>query len=180
LYLGLCVDEVRREIGFRPLVGQIRRNAAVRGYSFDLSDDEIAEICARPCAYCNAAPSMKIKDYVYNGIDRVDPSRGYARDNVVPCCKTCNIAKNTMSRDEFFAWVDSVHRYSFKRIENSREANPGDHVPAGLVSHTSQRRSPTRMVSGASASRAKASDHSGPQPSTQTRFDASGVKLPSA
>ena len=43
--------------------------------------------------------------FIYNGIDRLDPTRGYIAKNVVPCCKTCNVAKLRMSREEFLNWV---------------------------------------------------------------------------
>ena len=48
-----------------------------------------------------------------NGIDRVDSSKGYVEDNVVSCCKYCNTAKNTMSRDEFFKWIKRVYEYNY-------------------------------------------------------------------
>jgi len=35
------------------------------------------------------------------GIDRWDNSQGYLADNVVPCCKDCNRAKNTRTPREF-------------------------------------------------------------------------------
>lgn len=47
--------------------------------------------------------------FTYNGLDRVDPSRGYATDNVVPACIVCNRAKADMSREEFHAWVGRVY-----------------------------------------------------------------------
>jgi hypothetical protein len=49
-------------------------------------------------------------DYVYNGIDRLDSSRGYEMGNVVPCCKQCNWAKNDIPYDEFLDWIKRVHR----------------------------------------------------------------------
>jgi len=35
------------------------------------------------------------------GLDRWDNSRGYFADNVVPCCKDCNRAKNTRTPRAF-------------------------------------------------------------------------------
>jgi hypothetical protein len=43
--------------------------------------------------------------FIYSGIDRIDPTHGYISDNVVPCCRTCNVAKLKMTRDEFLAWA---------------------------------------------------------------------------
>jgi hypothetical protein len=84
----------------------------VRGLAFDLTDDVIEELCRRPCAYCGISPATEINGYIYNGIDRIDPSIGYLAGNVAPCCKYCNVAKRTMNRDEFFAWVEQVYFYS--------------------------------------------------------------------
>jgi 5-methylcytosine-specific restriction endonuclease McrA len=41
----------------------------------------------------------------YNGLDRVDSAGIYEVDNVVPCCRDCNLAKNTMSHTEFCTWA---------------------------------------------------------------------------
>ena len=51
-------------------------------------------------------------DYTYNGIDRVDNTRGYTLDNVVPCCFKCNRAKDTMTKEEFLEWVGRVATHS--------------------------------------------------------------------
>lgn len=44
-----------------------------------------------------------------NGIDRVDNDKGYVPGNVSPCCWVCNIAKGTMSLDE---WAEMVKLWS--------------------------------------------------------------------
>lgn len=36
-----------------------------------------------------------------NGIDRIDSSKGYIKDNIASCCYACNLAKNKFNRDEF-------------------------------------------------------------------------------
>lgn len=59
--------------------------------------------------------------YIYNGLDRLDNSMGYCKDNVVSCCKTCNRAKWTMNKEPFIAWVKRGHEHlrqsSLKLIE---------------------------------------------------------------
>ncbi len=42
---------------------------------------------SKPCYYCNDAGDD-------HGIDRIDSSRGYERDNVVSCCSACNKMKS--------------------------------------------------------------------------------------
>ena len=44
-------------------------------------------------------------DFIYSGIDRKDNEIGYTLKNCVPCCIICNRAKNSLSFDEFLAWI---------------------------------------------------------------------------
>ena len=48
----------------------------------------------------------------YNGIDRVNPALGYVEDNVVTCCKICNIAKHDLRLEEFLAWIEKLKRHN--------------------------------------------------------------------
>ena len=79
-----------------------------------LTEDQFFEISQRSCFYCGIPPSQIRKspsgtgDFVYNGIDRIDSSKGYFMDNVVTCCRTCNIAKNDMTVAEFSTWVKRI------------------------------------------------------------------------
>ena len=56
-------------------------------------------------------PANAIGGFRYNGIDRVDSSRGYEAGNVVASCKRCNYTKQTMSRVEFVDWIRSVYEH---------------------------------------------------------------------
>ena len=47
----------------------------------------------------------------YNGLDRVDSSLGYRKENVVCACSRCNIAKGEMSVEEFKAHISRIHRF---------------------------------------------------------------------
>jgi hypothetical protein len=94
----------------------MKANAANRGLAWNLDDLDVIRICASDCDYCGAPPSNKASspsglsgDYVYNGIDRVDSTRGYEPDNVVPCCFVCNNAKRTMTASDFAEWIECVY-----------------------------------------------------------------------
>ena len=87
-----------------------KQGADKRGLSWDLSDDEFDRLISQPCHYCGQPPSVtkasrESSPFPWNGIDRVDSGRGYAPENVVPCCTQCNKAKGDMSYDEFRVWV---------------------------------------------------------------------------
>jgi hypothetical protein len=101
---------------FRWLIRDLKYSAKSRGLEYTLTDDQIRYFTSQSCYYCNAKPSLSVPEgrevngnYIHNGLDRMNSNMGYTPGNVVPCCKTCNIAKNTMSMEEFVAWIDRVH-----------------------------------------------------------------------
>ena len=102
-----------------------KRSAKIRGYDYNLTEKQFAEITQKPCYYCGAIPNNKHKqkesngDYIYNGIDRVDNNKGYTIDNVVPCCKTCNSAKGRLTLQEFKDWIERAYNKTFKEKEMS-------------------------------------------------------------
>lgn len=78
-----------------------------------------------PCHYCGALKSnktsiKKYKQFTYNGLDRINNSKGYDTDNVVPCCVTCNRAKLKMTYYEFLEWVLNVYNYAIKRALHAK------------------------------------------------------------
>ena len=52
----------------------------------------------------------------YNGIDRIDSTKGYFNDNVVSCCKVCNRAKSNLSLEDFKQWAANLY---LKTIKNN-------------------------------------------------------------
>lgn len=67
---------------------------------------------ALACFYCGLPPGALMVSgnsrYIYNGIDRKHNEVGYTAENVVPCCKTCNRAKQAMPYEEFMAWIARI------------------------------------------------------------------------
>ncbi len=104
-------DNARLEKGessFNSLYRVYRNMAKKRGLSFSLTKDEFKSLTKQNCYYCDKNPQQIIKainrnygDYVYNGVDRVDNSKGYEPDNVVACCKLCNWMKRDLSQESF-------------------------------------------------------------------------------
>jgi hypothetical protein len=96
------------------------RDRALReGYTWEI-EEIFFMLTDQLCKYCGKVPSSAESSYGatywYNGIDRVDNSRGYELHNVVPCCGTCNKAKSGMPVDQFESWLDQIamHRGSYK------------------------------------------------------------------
>lgn len=103
------------ESAFNQLLFNYKKSAHERGYKFELSEDEFRRLTKQPCYYCGQIadrPAPRAKgtngDYLYNGIDRIDNSKGYVEGNVRPCCKQCNIAKNVLSEVDFIDWVKRI------------------------------------------------------------------------
>lgn len=69
------------------------------GGKFFMSFDEFKIYVEQRCFYCG---------YISGGIDRIDNSEGYNKENIVPCCKICNYMKNKTSQKDFI--------YNCKRI----------------------------------------------------------------
>lgn len=87
-----------------------QREAANRGYTFNLSLEVFTRLTSAPCFYCGVPPLQVHKNmqrymapYPYNGIDRVDTTNGYIEDNCVTCCGECNRMKRTATYEDFIA-----------------------------------------------------------------------------
>jgi hypothetical protein len=102
----------------RQILRRSKVNALERGYAWNLSEEQAHTLMQQACRYCGAPPQNICRltelygSYVYNGIDRVDNSKGYEPENVVPCCKFCNYAKHDRSVDEFLAWALKLYQHS--------------------------------------------------------------------
>ena len=87
-------------------------NAISRGYVFNLSREQFESLLYEECYYCgvvgyNRRISKAGIELRYNGIDRIDNSKGYIMDNVVTCCKRCNRAKDTMSQKRIYKFSEN-------------------------------------------------------------------------
>ena len=51
---------------------------------------------------------MDTGDFTYNGIDRVDNTKGYQVNNCVASCFICNKAKGVMTQSEFLNWIQDL------------------------------------------------------------------------
>jgi len=103
------------ESNLNRLFRSYKYHAKERNLCFELSKEEFFELTKENCFYCGRFPSQKIKserangDYVYNGIDRIDTSKGYTIENTVSCCGQCNKAKLTTNQTNFFEWIKMVY-----------------------------------------------------------------------
>ena len=111
----------RKKFGFASmnyLFLKYRAFAKKHKRKFKLTKEQFFKITQQDCYYCGAKPtnimkSMKKKifygDYIYNGLDRSNNEKGYTMNNVVPCCKHCNMAKNNRTVQKFKEWVKRIY-----------------------------------------------------------------------
>lgn len=91
------------EGAFRQLVNCQKQRARKYEREFALTDTQLKILYKSSCYYCGIEPKQTFRSqsngepFIYNGIDRVDNTKGYTTDNVVPCCKPCNLVKSTGS-----------------------------------------------------------------------------------
>lgn len=102
-----------------------KKNAVVRNIEWQLTPEDVRKLGSLECNYCSHTGSNVVRDpeghgsriLMFNGIDRLDSNKGYTLDNVVPCCKTCNLAKHVMNEKEFYSWVGRVASKYQIRVE---------------------------------------------------------------
>lgn len=96
------------EAAFNHLFTSYRSAAKRNEREWGLTRDEFLALTKLPCHYCGAKPSKAYRTtngcngtYTYNGVDRVDNSRGYVTDNCVACCAICNRMKGVFTAAEY-------------------------------------------------------------------------------
>lgn len=110
--------------GFNTLLYRYKRNAKIKGISFNISKKKFREITSKKCYYCGSLPvqestgnyskiqkqrAYEHSKYLHNGIDRLNPSKGYLLSNVVSCCSKCNYMKHILTKEEFFNQVKKIY-----------------------------------------------------------------------
>lgn len=114
-----------------------KNGAKKRGFVWELSFQDFVDISSKNCYYCNIEPQiwdcvsnapsiqkdspMSVwKDYLIylNGIDRFDTTKGYTKDNCVPCCTYCNRAKSDMSFKDFKDHIERLSAWLLQKPKN--------------------------------------------------------------
>jgi hypothetical protein len=80
--------------------------AKIRNIGFEITKQQFETIVLMPCYYCGSYNKEEVV-----GIDRLNSSKNYTIDNCVPCCKTCNFMKGTLSKNIF---IQQAHKISLQ------------------------------------------------------------------
>ena len=95
----------------------------------DIDFDTFYRLSQLSCYYCGCAPYKTYNsitsgdvifssiqknggNFIYNGLDRVDNTRGHTLDNVVPCCYKCNTFKMTRSFEQFLEHIERLYEHT--------------------------------------------------------------------
>jgi len=80
--------EVKRfKIKYRSLISRSVKKEILCSITFE----NYIKIANTPCVYCNNL--LDNNSLFGSGLDRIDNLKGYENENVVSCCKTCNMIK---------------------------------------------------------------------------------------
>jgi len=80
-----------------------KKSCVKRNIKLNISETEYTNILTYPCNYCGCFNQGA------NGIDRIHSESHYEIDNVVPCCKTCNLLKGTLSTLQFKQKLKNIY-----------------------------------------------------------------------
>jgi hypothetical protein len=109
-----------------------QRGAKDRDYTFELSYNDFLQLINDNCHYCGSEPKVHKGEVRYmngetfkrNGIDRIDSKIGYNLDNCITSCERCNVAKMSMTYDEFINMIRNI--FIHLRLEK-----PSTTIPTG-------------------------------------------------
>lgn len=101
----------------RRIYMQYKYGAKQRGYSFNVSQDQLIEITQQNCHFCGAPPTKeyigrRATGYLYNGIDRLDNEIGYESGNLVAACWFCNKLKLDHQLVDFLQHIKDIADYA--------------------------------------------------------------------
>lgn len=114
-------NKEKRNTAISRIMGRYKSKAKERNIKWDIDRKFFTSIIEQPCYYCGVKSSMNLNingySYTYNGVDRIDSDKNYTYDNVVPCCKICNMAKSNMKQLDFYNWVKTIsENFTYEKI----------------------------------------------------------------
>ena len=115
---GCMAEEKIHETGVNKIFSLYKRKSRLRNKEFNLSYHEFEILINGNCDYCGVSPKQLLRrqkskkpQIYYNGIDRIDSSKGYVLSNCVSACRYCNQAKSDMSIDEFKNQIERIYKW---------------------------------------------------------------------
>ena len=113
----------------------------------EMQFDDFYRLSQLPCFYCDSEPSNKADltkltersvfakengTFIYNGLDRVDPSLGHTVENCVPSCWICNRTKRDQSLNSFYQQINRL-------INNIDKTSPQEYRDKCIITQIDQK-----------------------------------------
>jgi len=83
--------------------GVYKTSAKTKRLEFTITEEYFMIMVKEPCYYCGF-----LQEKGFNGIDRLDSSKFYTKDNCVSCCEMCNMMKGSLSPNVFVHRVEHI------------------------------------------------------------------------
>ena len=134
------------DAGLRSLMQRYKNGASKRGIEWTLTKEQFKTLTSSPCYYTGRLPRKEHRCfgvlwrearnrppreggvYVFNGIDRLDSTKGYTVENCVTACAEANLAKQSLSHDEFLDLCREVAQHHPKF--STKACHPKDMQPS--------------------------------------------------
>jgi hypothetical protein len=83
--------------------GVYKTSAITKRLEFTITEDEFTDMVKHPCYYCGI-----LQEKGFNGIDRLNSSKFYEKENCVSCCEMCNMMKGSLGPNIFVHRVEHI------------------------------------------------------------------------
>lgn len=86
------------------------KNLIPRNLSCDFNEDYYNYLLSQPCFYCENKFNNGAR-----GIDRINSTLSYTKNNCVSCCIICNRMKNSLSITDFYKHLKKIYNNYYKK-----------------------------------------------------------------
>jgi len=106
---------------FNEVYCDYRTTAKKRSRIFQLTREQCEVLFEGNCHLCGNEPQKRKPrkalrhSWAYNGIDRIDSTKGYTIDNVASCCTVCNFLKSNTPHYEFLSHIKRIADYQYSK-----------------------------------------------------------------
>lgn len=97
-----------RKYSYKWRLQRLKHKSKSKNYKLDINLDTYTSLLDKGCHYCYSLLNKETGA----GLDRVDNSKGYTLDNVIPCCGKCNQVRNVhLTKEEMEIAMKAVLKY---------------------------------------------------------------------
>jgi hypothetical protein len=113
-------------------IDSVIKRAKKEKFEIDITLEDFKKISMETCHYCGIQYDKTREDRIskftnkpisdtiikYNGIDRINSSKGYIKENIVSCCAKCNHAKMDLTQEEFYQHIINIYNHFIPKYED--------------------------------------------------------------